>query len=594
MLDSLRIFAPPEHAVLSLEVQAGMAVTVPRERGQFRLLVSHFLDRFLNNEMVSTEDEAKTRLIQIACAIGLPGLFVAMALFPPYHFPGGRPFWLQISDQYFYVMYSMAAMGIVTVFEWDSFFPELLDVFVLSTLPIQNRKLFLARIAAVSIFLCIFLIGANLLGIVFLPAASDLPSPALHFLAHLVAVSMSGMFSAALFLTLQGLVLAALGERLSRKVSPFLQGLSIMALSMVFFLSPVLSRSLQALMNSSSAAVRYFPPFWFLGIYERLLRGPSALPVFSELAQRGCWATLWMITTAIVIYPAAYKRRTSQLIQGSVARDGESLIAKPINTLLHATLLRNPVQRGVYHFIGQTLPRTRRHRGYLAMYGGIGLALIAAGAARLTVGHGHIRVALSPDGLQAAIPVAVFWTIAGLRTAFVSPADERGSWIFRITCGRPGVHQLMAAQTWTLVLGMTIATATVAALHLAAPAEARDWKTITVQVLVAAALCLLLTDAFFLKVKIIPFTGVTVPSRTNLVFGIVLYFGLFPPLVWLTLSCERWIEARALHIAIAIFAVALAHVAMSIAHRRIVREHSSLLDLDEDEEVFPQRLGLRY
>jgi hypothetical protein len=29
-------------------------------------------------------------------------------------------------------------MGIITVFEWDMFFPDLLDIFVLTTLPIQS------------------------------------------------------------------------------------------------------------------------------------------------------------------------------------------------------------------------------------------------------------------------------------------------------------------------------------------------------------------------------------------------------------------------------------------------------------------------
>jgi hypothetical protein len=34
----------------------------------------------------------------------------------------------------------------------------------------------------------------------------------------------------------------------------------------------------------------YYPPFWFLGIYQRLLEGPSALPIYSRLAQTGCTA----------------------------------------------------------------------------------------------------------------------------------------------------------------------------------------------------------------------------------------------------------------------------------------------------------------
>ena len=43
-------------------------------------------------------------------------------------------------------------MGIVTVFEWDMFFPDLLDLWVLKTLPIAERRAFLARVAAIAIF----------------------------------------------------------------------------------------------------------------------------------------------------------------------------------------------------------------------------------------------------------------------------------------------------------------------------------------------------------------------------------------------------------------------------------------------------------
>ena len=87
------LFAPPKDAVLSLEVQARMGEVQQEERTQLALLVRHFMDRFFNNEMVSQDGEAKARTIQIAYAIALPGLIFALYLFPPYHYPGGRPFW---------------------------------------------------------------------------------------------------------------------------------------------------------------------------------------------------------------------------------------------------------------------------------------------------------------------------------------------------------------------------------------------------------------------------------------------------------------------------------------------------------------------
>ena len=109
-------------------------------------------------------------------------------------------------------MYSFVAIGAVTIFVWDLFFPDLLDVFVLSTLSIERRTLFTARIAAVGLFLGIFLLGTNALGTIFFPASADLPSLTRHFSAHLVAVTMSGLCIASFVLAAQGFLLDSSGR----------------------------------------------------------------------------------------------------------------------------------------------------------------------------------------------------------------------------------------------------------------------------------------------------------------------------------------------------------------------------------------------
>jgi hypothetical protein len=586
------IFKPPEYPVLSLEVQARMPIEEPQERSKFQLLVRHFLERFFSNEMVSTDGDAKTRLLQVVCAIALPGMVLALYLFAPYHAPHGRSFWSQVSDHYIYVMYSFVAVGAVSIFAWDLFFPDLLDVVVLASLPIAHRKLFMARIVALSLFLGLFLFGTNALGSIFFPVVCDLPSFAHHFFAHLLAVTASGMFAAAFFLALQGVVLAVMGERFFRTISPLLQGISIMMLVTILLFFPVLSPFLQVLMNSPTS--RYFPPFWFLGIYERLLGGSSALPVFTGLAGTGCLATVLVIALAILSYPLAYRRRTRHLVEGSGALSTLNSAAMPVHHLLHATLLRNGVQRGIYHFISYSLLRTQRHRVYLAIYGGLGLALITASVLLLKLGHGRIAFALSPDGLRAAVPIVAFWTIVGLRNAFLSPADRRGSWLFRVILGRPGETHLAAAKLWVLLCGMILSLGTVALACAIAPPHLRGWKSFTSQALIAVALCLLITEALFLKVRTIPFTGAAGAPPTNLAFILLQYFGFFPPLVLLTLSLEPWLEANLWHAAGTIGAIVAVLLWMRRVHKMNVNYFSNLIDIDEDEEEFPQRLGLRY
>ena len=179
-----RLFMMSEPEALSLNAQAALGAVQAPARSQFSLLVRHFLERFFNHETASPDGDAKARILLIAVATGIPGFMVALYLFPVYHpFPGwppGRPhnadpppYWLQVNHHLFFVLYSFVAMGIITVFEWDLFFPDLLDVLILTPLPIRARKLFEARVAAIALFIAGFLMDANMLAPLVIPASFD-------------------------------------------------------------------------------------------------------------------------------------------------------------------------------------------------------------------------------------------------------------------------------------------------------------------------------------------------------------------------------------------------------------------------------------
>jgi hypothetical protein len=591
MFNGPGLFTPPEFPVLSLEVRAQMPTADPPHRSQHQLLVRHFIERFFNNEMVSADGDTKARLLQVVWAIALPGMVVALFLFPLYHAPLARPFWSQVSDHYFYVMYSFVAVGAAAIFAWDLLFPDLLDIFVLSPLPIAARRLFVARIVAGCLVLGLLLAGTNAPGFILYPLLSEPPGLGRHFLAHLLAVLTSGAFVAAFLFGMQGIMVALIGERWFRTVSSVLQGIAVMMLLLILLLFPASSQFIEVLVNVP--AVHYFPPFWFLGIYERTLAGSSTLPVFRELANTGWLALALTVALTIVTYPLAYRRRMRYLVEGSAVSSTRNWMVAPMHHLLHATLLRNRMQRGIYHFISYSLLRTQRHRVYLAMYGGLGVALLATCAVLLRVSHGRYSFALSPDGLLAGAPIAAFWMIAGLRNAFLSPMDRRGSWVFRVILGRPGPEQLATTTLWILPCALVLTLATVVLISLLGPPELRGWNSFLCQALIAIGLCLLLTDALFLNVRSLPFTGDTKAPASNLAFILLQYFGLFPPLVWLSVALEPWLKTNLWHVAAAVVVIVAAHFQMSSVHRKSVVYYADLIDVD-DEEEFPQRLGLRY
>lgn len=604
-----RLFTMSDAQPLALNAQAALGNVHAAPRSQFSWLMRHFLERFFNHETASPDGDARTRIVQLACATGLPGFAVAVYLWPVYHpwphWPdhsstgGPPPYWLQVNHHFFFVLYSFVVMGIVTVFEWDLFFPDLLDVFVLTTLPVRDGRLFLARVAAIGLFIAAFLFDANFLAPLVLPAATDPPNLPRFIAGHLAAVAGSGIFSAAFVLALQGVVLTVFGERLFRRLSLMLQGLSITVLLMLLLLFPMLSGAVPVFLKAGNDAVFYCPPFWFLGMYQRVLEGPTALPIYERLAETGCVATLVVIGLAMITYPVAYLRRVRQLVEGPGTRDTRSGVAPAMNMLTHATVARRPVGRAVFHFIGQTILRVQRYRIYLVLYGGVGLSIVVASILRFAVVHGRVRMEISADGIRLAIGIVAFWMIAGLRMAFTSPGNRQGSWVFRIVHGRPPVlatalEELEAARSWVLLWAGMATLMAMVVFQWIAPGELRTWESIAGRMVMAAGMCLLLTDLLFLNVKYVAFTGETGREQPNLAFTVLKYFTFLPLVVTLPLAVSPWLEAGWTHALTAAAAMVGLHLMLKRQHRAVIREHCEMVHLEDDEEEFPMRLGLRY
>lgn len=604
-----RLFARTEPQVLSMNVQAALGKVRPPKRSQFSHLVRHFVERFFNHETASPDGDAKTRMVQIACATGLPPFVVAIYQWPIYHpikgWPPGNPhsgelptYWLQVNHHLFFVVYSFIALGIATVFEWDLFFPDLLDLIILGPLPIAAMRLFAARVASIALFVAGFLFDANALAAFVLPMAMDPPNLTRFLAAHLLGVGAAGIFAALLILALNGLLVTVFGERVFRRIALLLQGLLITALVMLMLLFPVLSGVMPIILRNGSPWAQWSPPFWFLALYQRVLEGPSALPIYTPLSQKAVWATAIVAAVAVFTYPLAYLRKSRQLVEGPGAHFARPLL-RPLNFALHSTVLREPMRRGIFHFISQTLPRVTRYRIYLVLYGGVGLSVVTASVVRFSSIHQQVRLSVSSDGIRAALAIIVFWIVAGLRLTFVSSGNQRGRWLFRMVSGNPpplgaAIQQSRATRLWVLLCTALLAFVAAGALRAFAPPGLRTPIAVGSQALFAAGMVLVLVDVFFLHVTAIPFTGESPREQPNLALTVLKYFTFFPVVAALPLRVEPWMELKTSHLLVAALVFAVVHLLFRQSHRRVLREYSNQLALEDDEEDFPMKLGLRY
>ena len=243
----------------------------------------------------------------------------------------------------------------------------------------------------------------------------------------------TGVFAALLFLAMGGTMLCVLSGRMVRVISPVLQMLAVMALLLVLFAYFRFGGYIPVLLQQQPmGAARWLPPLWFLGLYEGILEGsraPAFAPVMARYALRGLGIVAGVVAIA---YPLAWARVRRMTIEGVTRGRGKrSRWTEWLTAHAVGNVARRPGERAVFHFIGQTLARNNRYQVYMAIYCGAGLALATSFAVSLRAVGGVVRLGVSDAGLHAVMPMLVFWTVAGLRTAFAFPVSLQAGWIFR-------------------------------------------------------------------------------------------------------------------------------------------------------------------
>ena len=516
-----------------------------------RVLTAHFFRRFFDSDTVRVEGETLTTVVRALAVAAAPGLITAFFL--ENHYPR-RPAWGAIEDQYFFVLYSFAVMGVVAIFQWEMLFPDRLDFLVLSPLPVKLWQLLTSKVIALIGFFGLFLLACNVLGALVLPAvtsgdfafpdrfvAGELMLPAVtigdffrQVYAQVIAVALSGTFAAASFLALSGMLLCVLNTALFRRISPIVQMFSVATLILLFLFYGKLGDALPLVLSTPIGWARWFPPLWFLGVYEELLHGAGGPPFAHQMAQYGFRATGVALVVAMLTYPLAWLRMHRLAVEG--ISSGVSRQAWWLRGLIRLGGGRTG-EVAILAFIWQTLTRSNKYQVYLAMYGGVGLSLATACAVGFSTDGSRFLPIVSEQGLHAALPLLLFWMISGLRIAFALPLNLSAGWIFRIT----GVNIREcadAARRWVFLCACAILLLVTLALAL----EGWRFTQLLVQAVVGLSLCSLLTDAFFLGDPSVPFNKARMPGKTNLPLLLTVYLAFFPLFVFGVIALEIHME----------------------------------------------------
>jgi hypothetical protein len=554
-------------------------------RDLFGVLIRHFFGRFFDNELVSTQGEVHATISKVIGLLAAPGL-ICFWLMPKYtalvYFPPKVAEAASLSDKMFFITFSMVVMGFVTVLEWDALFPDRRDFTILIPLPINLPSIFAAKIVSLCAFVVIFFAATNAIHTFLYPFVAMgryaiflgvLGSMAVHATVMLAATSFMFFF----FVALQGLLMNVLSFKMFRRVSTYVQLLSVLALLMMLLLFLDTSSLIHSAKNRH--LLYFFPPMWFLGLYETMLGQPDPLAGCREIALKALEVVL---ATSALAYALSYKRHVKRSLESEEVLD---VVPTRVSALLCAFanryIVRNPLEQASFYFTGKTMVRSRKHWLYLASYVGVGFALMLQALVGVFSRAGSPAIE-TPNPALLSIPLIIsFFVLSGMRVVFSIPAELKANWVFQLSeaDGRPeclsGVRKAM------FVFGAVPLFAALAPMYVLL----WGWPAAVFHTFFDIALSLLLIELLLVKFHKIPFTCSYLPGKSNITALWFVYWLGFATYAYSMASLEVWILNRPLRIA-GFYLLGVTLVATAYFYRnRHLHEGFTLIFEDQPEPV---------
>ena len=374
-----------------------------------RLLTRHFLQRFLENDLVSPDSDRHDVIALVFSGLLASTLFITVGLALKFMFmtmqSPGRTAILAADDRLFFLTCSMIVMALVAVASWDSLSLDPRDSSILGPLPVTHRVIVRAKLRAVGMFAAGFALAVTVMPTVLHPSlmVASLPISLLAGLLLIVmhfAVSLAaGLFGFIAVLAVRETLRACSGRHFAR-ISALVQAILIVALVTSFLLVPAIVFNSARSVSSGRPLAAALPPFWFLGLQETIAGGlvdglprqelpralqrmeerstadyRAAIPAFGALAWRGVIAFVGTMILAL----AAYTWNSRRLPFPPVASRADRYAGPGVLARLAAlTVARAPATRAGFFLTVQCLIRSAPHRLVLAGCTAVALAFATA------------------------------------------------------------------------------------------------------------------------------------------------------------------------------------------------------------------------
>ncbi len=421
-----------------------------------------------------------------------------------------------LGHQLLFVMFGMVALGAVALIIWEGVFPDRRDVRILGVLPLSSRTHVVARIGALGAVAGLFCIGVNLPSALIYGLtlwAHDVAAGALRAMAaHLIALSLGGVFTFFLLIVVQGIILTVFGRRTARRLAFLVQLLFVTVLLQAALFVPALGERVQAAFHGrSDTMVEFLPAAWFLALYSAMAGTSRPGPSGYALTAVGATAVTVILATALMA--ASYTRLARMALETAERHTPtRSRTLRRMSSAVASLVVRSPIEHAVSGFTLATLSRSRTHLTLLATYVGVGAALVLSALLPL-IGKGGTGALAAPTATVLSVPLVLYFVVlGGLRVLVAIPTDIKANWAFRLYAPDDRLVETISGVRTAFVMS------TVAPIAVAAGiVGVLLWggRTGLTHGLFTGAAGLLLVDVLLLGLRKIPFTCTYYPGRSR-------------------------------------------------------------------------------
>jgi hypothetical protein len=584
-----------------------------------RILVRHFLERFLEHDLISSNADRHEVLSVVGGTLIAVSLFPALLIAAWYQFNASTPPGLtsirSLDDRFFFVSSSMLVMALLAVSQWDALALDVRDTSVLGVLPISRAVIVRAKFLAVAILAAATLVACNATPTLFRLATVPKRLP-IGFGGVLILMGAHGLVTCAAgtfgFLAIFGLregLTAVLGQDRFRSVSAGVQAVLLIVLVSALLLLPASSMDVaHKWLGGDKTVATVLPPLWFVGLNETLAGSvvddlprtrPGRFLVVRERDATSLYRSLWplyrrlsrtalgalAVVICVTIVACAWNSR--RLPTAGAGRRSRMLALDPAMQWIVRNLLgTSSVRQAGFWFTLQTLPRRLNHRAVLASSLGIGLSLVI-----VTVREHMVMVqpdiGTAPLAILAAQSLLLASVLTGFRHATQVPSDLRASRSFSLAWTgdlRPYLSGVKCAAFIGLVLPMLTALSIWHVALLGLPIAVLHFAT-------GAAFSLLLIEMLFLRHRRVPFVSAYIPS-VELKSQAVLYVITMLVVSFALASIERF-ALTAIFRYLVLIGLAIAIIVAVAVLESFWRDGLVDVDLEEAPPLPTQRLGLR-